>query len=100
MNWQILLQLFKGKNIYATIGKVLGFGGAAIAGIDGNNTGTDDLVAQIMLAGSDGLEIYANPNIPNDQKIRVIDSIIVALNSLRNSLTNQGSGANTPTRTT
>ncbi len=88
MNFKFLLGFFKGGNVFETIAKLLTFGGGVLASTDENNTGTDDLIADVLVSAGDGLTAYSKKDY--NEAGNIIEGIISCLKTLQQRLKESG----------
>ena len=81
MNFGLLLGLLKGSSVWETVSRVLDIGAGFIAGLDSDNVGDDDLIADVMLTASEGIGAYGRKEF--NKVGEIIDSLIKALNVLK-----------------
>ena len=88
MNWNFLIALLKGSNIYETITKILNLAAGFLAANDTDKTGTDDLLAGCLLSISDGIAAYGQKD--NNQHGNVVDGLIAGLQKYRDEMATCG----------
>jgi hypothetical protein len=81
MNWNFLISLLKGANIYETVTKILNLAAGFLAGRDADREGTDDLLAGCLLSISDGISAYAVKD--NNKHGNIVDGLIAGLTKYR-----------------
>jgi hypothetical protein len=88
MNLAFLLSLFRGKNIYQTISKVLSTLAGFVAGADSDRKGNDDLTAGVLFAVAAGVDAYAEQD--NNPHGNIVDGVIACLTEYRNQAADLG----------
>ncbi len=81
MNLKLLLSLFRGGNVWETVGRILDIAAGFVAGLDSDNRGNDDAIADIMFSASSGLVAFGDHNY--NKAGEIIDSLIIALQKLK-----------------
>ena len=84
MNWNFLLSLLKGSNIYDTVVKILNLATGFLAARDVDNNGSDDLLAGCLLSISDGIAAYAVKD--NNEHGNIVDGLIAGLQKYREAM--------------
>lgn len=88
MNWNFLLSLLKGSNIYETVTKILNLAAGFLAARDTDRQGTDDLLAGCLLSISDGIAAYAVQD--NNEHGNIVDGLIAGLQKYREEMISCG----------
>ena len=88
MNWNFLLALLKGSNIYETLTKILNLTAGFIAARDIDETGADDILAGCLLSISDGISAYAVQD--NNEHGNIVDGLIAGLQKYRQEMVSCG----------
>jgi len=78
---KFLLGSLKGSNVHETIAKVCQTAGTAVAAVDSNKGGNDDLAAGALLAIGEGFEKYSKQ--ASNQHGNIVDSLIAGLQEYR-----------------
>jgi hypothetical protein len=88
MNWNFLITLLKGANVYETIVKILNLSAGFLAAHDPDHTGTDDLLAGCLSAVADGINAYAVKD--NNEHGNIVDGLIAGLQKYRDEMVTCG----------
>lgn len=81
MNWNIIISLIKGTNVYQTAAKLLNLLAGFLAGRDADHTGPDDMLAGCLSAIADGISAYAVKD--NNEHGNIVDGLIAGLEKYR-----------------
>jgi hypothetical protein len=88
MNWNFLISLLKGSNIYETVTKILNLAAGFLAANDPDKQGTDDLLAGCLLSISDGIAAYGKKD--NNEHGNIVDGLIAGLQKYRSEMVDCG----------
>ena len=88
MNWNFLIALLKGSNIYETIVKILNLAAGFLAAHDDDKQGNDDLLAGCLSSVADGIAAYGQQD--NNEHGNIVDGLIAGLKKYREEMVTIG----------
>ncbi len=88
MNWNLIISLLKGANIYETVVKVLNLAAGFLAAKDNDKLGTDDLLAGCLSSIADGIAAFGQKD--NNEHGNIVDGLIATLTRYRDEMIQLG----------